>query len=126
MNDYPEKELTEQIIGAAIEVHKYWGPGLLESVYEKSLAHELELRGIEYKQQVDLPLKYKGVEVGEGLRLDLIVNGKVVVELKVVKNFEPIHEAQLLTYMKITHCKVGLLLNFNKPTLKEGLKRYVL
>ncbi len=124
--DYPEKELTEQIIGAAIEVHRYWGPGLLESVYEKSLARELELRGIEYKRQVDLPLEYKGVAVGEGLRLDLLVRDKVVVELKVVKNFESIHEAQLLTYMKITHCKVGLLLNFNKPSLKEGLKRYVL
>jgi len=124
--DYPEKDLTEKIIGAAIEVHKYWGPGLIESVYEKSLARELELRDIEYKQQVDLPLEYKGVQVGDGLRLDLIVEGKVVVELKVVKDFDPIHEAQLLTYMKLTDCKVGLLINFNKPTLKEGLKRFVI
>ena len=124
--EYPEKELTDKIIGAAIEVHKYWGPGLLESVYEKSLAHELGLRGITYKQQVELPLKYKGVDVGDGLRLDLIVDDKVVVELKVVRNFEPIHEAQLLTYMRITHCRVGLLINFNKPTLKQGLKRFVI
>ncbi len=124
--EYPEKDLTEKIIGAAIEVHKYWGPGLIESVYEKSLARELELRGFEYKQQVDLPLEYKGVQVGDGLRLDLIVEGKVVVELKVVKDFDPVHESQLLTYMRITGCKVGLLINFNKPTLREGVKRYVL
>jgi len=123
--EYPEKDLTEKIIGAAIEVHKYWGPGLMESVYEKSLARELELCGIKYKQQVDLPLEYKGVQVGDGLRLDLIVEGKVVVELKVVKDFDPVHESQLLTYMRITSCKVGLLINFNKPTLKEGVKRYV-
>ncbi|MEI7851472.1 MAG: GxxExxY protein [Kiritimatiellales bacterium] len=124
--DYPEKDLTEKIIGAAIEVHKYWGPGLIESVYEKSLVRELELRGIEYKQQVDLPLEYKGVQVGDGLRLDLIVEGKVVVELKVVKDFDPVHESQLLTYMRITNCKVGLLINFNKPTLRDGVKRYVI
>jgi len=124
--EYPEKELTEKIIGAAIEVHKYWGPGLIESVYEKSLARELELCGIKYKQQVDLPLAYKGVQVGDGLRLDLIVEGKVVVELKVVKDFDSVHESQLLTYMRITGCKVGLLINFNKPTLREGVKRYVI
>jgi GxxExxY protein len=124
--EYPEKELTEKIIGAAIEVHKYWGPGLIESVYEKSLARELELRGIKYERQVDLKLEYKGEEVGDGLRLDLIVQGKVVVELKVVKDFDPIHEAQLLTYMRITGCKVGLLINFNKPTLIDGVKRFVL
>jgi len=124
--EYPEKDLTEKIIGAAIEVHKYWGPGLIESVYEKSLARELELRGVGYKQQVDLALEYKGVEVGDGLRLDLIVEGKVVVELKVVKDFDPVHEAQLLTYMRLTGCKVGLLINFNKPLLRDGIKRYVL
>ena len=124
--EYPEQALTEKIIGAAIEVHTYWGPGLLESVYEKSMARELELRSIEYEQQVKLSLIYKGADVGDGLRLDLIVKGTVVVELKVVRDFEPIHEAQLLTYMKLTDCKVGLLINFNKPTLKEGLKRFVL
>lgn len=124
--EYPESALTETIIGAAIEVHKYWGPGLIESVYEKSLARELELRGIAYERQVDLKLKYKGTEVGDGLRLDLIVQDKVIVELKVVKAFDPIHEAQLLTYMRITGCKVGLLINFNKPTLVDGVKRFVL
>ncbi len=124
--DYPEKNLTEKIIGAAIEVHKYWGPGLIESVYEKSLVRELELQGVECKQQVDLPLEYKGAQVGDGLRLDLIVEGKVVVELKVVKDFDPVHESQILTYMRITNCKVGLLINFNKPTLRDGVKRYVI
>lgn len=124
--EYPEKDLTEKIIGAAIEVHKYWGPGLIESVYEKSLVRELELRGVECKQQIDLPLEYKGVQVGDGLRLDLIVEEKVVVELKVVKDFDPVHESQILTYMRITNCKVGLLINFNKPTLRDGVKRYVI
>ena len=124
--EYPEKDLTEKIIGAAIEVHKYWGPGLIESVYEKSLVRELELQGIEHRRQVDLKLEYKGAEVADGLRLDLIVEGKVIVELKVVKNFDPIHEAQLLTYMRIIGCKVGLLINFNKPTLIDGVKRFVL
>ena len=124
--EYPEKDLTEKIIGAAIEVHKYWGPGLIESVYEKSLVRELELRSVECKQQVDLPLEYKGAQVGDGLRLDLIVEGKVVVELKVVKDFDPVHESRILTYMRITNCKVGLLINFNKPTLRDGVKRYVI
>ena len=124
--EYPERDLTEKIIGAAIEVHKYWGPGLIEGVYEKSLARELELKGIEHKRQVDLKLEYKGSKVGDGLRLDLIVEGKVIVELKVVKDFDPIHESQLLTYMRITGCKVGLLINFNKPTLINGVKRFVL
>jgi GxxExxY protein len=124
--EYPEKDLTEKIIGAAIEVHKYWGPGLIESVYEKSLVRELELQGVECKQQVDLPLEYKGAQVGDGLRLDLMVEGKVVVELKVVKDFDPVHESQILTYMRITNCKVGLLINFNKPTLRDGVKRYVI
>lgn len=121
-----EGELTEEIIAAAIEVHKYWGPGLYEEIYEKSLCHELHLRDIPFESQVRLPLVYKGEQVGEDLRLDLIVGDKVIVELKVVKKLEPIHEAQLLTYMKLTKCQVGLLLNFNVPTLKEGIKRLVL
>ncbi|VGO23004.1 GxxExxY protein [Pontiella sulfatireligans] len=121
-----EEELTDKIIGAAIEVHKYWGPGLLESIYEKSLAIELEKRGVPFKRQVELKLSYKGVSLDEDFRLDLIVGDKVVVELKVVKELAPIHEAQLLTYMKLTNCKVGLLLNFNVSTLKQGIKRLVL
>lgn len=121
-----EEELTEKIIGAAIEVHKDWGPGLLESVYEKSLAIELEKRGMPFKRQVDLHLEYKGTPLDEDFRLDLIVGDKVVVELKVVRAIAPIHEAQLLAYMKLTDCKVGLLINFNVPVLKQGIKRLVL
>ncbi|AKJ64837.1 GxxExxY protein [Kiritimatiella glycovorans] len=121
-----EAELTEQIIGAAIEVHKHWGPGLYEEIYERSLCHELRLRSVASETQVRLPLLYKGERVGEDLRLDLVVHGKVVVELKAVKELEPIHEAQLLTYMKLTGCRVGLLINFNVPVLKHGIKRMVL
>ncbi len=121
-----EADLTEQIIGAAIEVHKHWGPGLYEEIYERSLAHELCLRNVAFETQVKLPLVYKDVRVGDDLRLDLIVSAKVVVELKAIKELEPIHEAQLLTYMKLTGCRVGLLINFNVPILKQGIKRMVL
>ena len=102
-----ESDLTEQIIGGAIEVHKHWGPGLYEEIYERSLYHEL-LHKVAFESQVKLPLIYKGERVGEDLRVDLIVEGKVVVEVKAVKALEPIHEAQLFTYMKLTGCKVGL------------------
>jgi len=121
-----EADLTEQIIGAAIEVHKHWGPGLYEEIYERSLCFELRLRNVAFETQVRLPLLYKGERVGEDLRLDLVVQGKVVVELKAVKELEPLHEAQLLTYMKLTGCRVGLLINFNVPVLKQGIKRRVL
>ena len=121
-----EEALTEQIIGAAIEVHKYWGPGLYEEIYERSMCHELHLRNVAFERQVALPLIYKGERVGDDLRLDLIVQGKVVVELKAVKALELIYEAQLLTYMKLTGCKVGLLINFNVAVLKHGIKRMVL
>jgi GxxExxY protein len=120
-----EADLTEQIIGAAIEVHKHWGPGLYEEVYERSMCYELRLRNVAFETQVRLPLLCKGERVGEDLRLDLIAQGKVVVELKAVKELEPIHEAQLLTYMKLTGCRVGLLINFNVPVLKRGIKRMV-
>lgn len=121
-----EEKLTEQIIGAAIEVHKHWGPGLYEEIYEKSLFHELRLRNILCENQVILLLIYKGERIGDDLRLDLIVQAKVIVETKAVKQLEAIHEAQLLTYMRLTHCRVGLLINFNVPTLKQGIKRMVL
>ncbi len=121
-----ESEITEQIIGGSIEVHKHWGPGLYEEIYERSLCHELFLRNVQFESQIMLPLIYKGKRVGEDLRLDLIVEGKVVVELKSVKALEPIHEAQLLTYMKLTGGKIGLLINFNVPILKQGIKRMVL
>ena len=121
-----EESITEQIIGAAIEVHRYWGPGLYEEIYERSLCHELSLRKIPFETQVQLPLVYKGATVGDDLRLDMIVANKVVVELKVVNELVPIHDAQLLTYMKLTKSRVGLLVNFNVSVLKDGIKRFVL
>ena len=121
-----ESELTQQIIGGAVEVHKHWGPGLYEEVYERSLCHELQLRHVRVQNQVKVPLLYKGEHVGEDLRLDVVVEGRVVLELKSVKALEPIHEAQLLTYMKLTHSRVGLLINFNVPVLTRGIKRMVL
>ena len=116
MDNYAE--LTGTIIGAAMEVHSYWGPGLIESIYEKSLQHELYLRNVEVKRQVKLQLKYKDLELDDDYALDLIVDGKVIVELKVVKEIAPIHEAQLMTYMKLTDCRVGLLINFNVVRLR--------
>ena len=121
-----ENQLTEQIIGGSIEVHKHWGPGLYEEIYERSLYRELKLRNISFESQLQLPLIYKGEKIGESLRLDLIVESKVVVELKSVKKLEAIHEAQLLSYMRLTNCKVGLLINFNVPVLKDGIKRMIL
>ncbi|MCC5848434.1 MAG: GxxExxY protein [Verrucomicrobia bacterium] len=121
-----ESDLTREIIGAAIEVHRYWGPGLIESIYEKSLAVELERRDIPFQRQMKLNLTYKGIDLHEDFRLDLIVGDKVVVELKVVRELAPIFEAQLLSYMRLTQCRVGLLINFNVPVLKDGIKRLVL
>jgi len=121
MDEYTE--LTGTIIGAAMEVHSYWGPGLIESIYEKSLAHELKLRKVDVKRQVKLQLKYKDLELDDDFTLDLIADGKVIVELKVVKELAPIHQAQLMTYMKLTECKVGLLINFNVVRLKDGIRR---
>ena len=109
-----------------MEVHKHWGPGLIESIYEKSLAVELEKRTIPFKRQLKLELNYKGIVLDEDFRLDIIIGDKVVVELKVVKELAPIFEAQLLTYMRLTECRVGLLMNFNVPVLKDGIKRLVL
>jgi GxxExxY protein len=109
-----------------MEVHKHWGPGLIESIYEKSLAVELKKRTIPFKRQLKLELNYKDVVLDEEFRLDLIIGDKVVVELKVAKELAPIFEAQLLTYMRLTECRVGLLMNFNVPVLKDGIKRLVL
>ncbi len=121
-----EKELTGKIIGAAIEVHKILGPGLLESAYQACLAHEFALRKIPFEQQQDLPVTYKGVRLDCGYRLDFLVAGKVVVELKAVEAVHPVHEAQILTYLRLTGNQVGLLINFNVPVLKNGVKRLVL
>lgn len=117
---------TEALIGAAIEVHKHLGPGLLESAYEECLCHELSLRNIPFKRQIPLPVFYKGKKLDCGYRIDLLVNDEVVVELKSVESISPIHEAQALTYMRLGDWKVGLILNFNTPILVKGVKRLVL
>jgi GxxExxY protein len=117
---------TDAIIGAAIEVHKALGPGLLESAYEECLSRELSLRSIPYRRQVPLGVNYKGVALDCGYRIDLLVAETVVVEIKVVDLLLPIHEAQLLTYLRLGGWKVGLLINFNVPALKQGIVRRVL
>ena len=118
-------KLTGQVIGAAIEVHKVLGPGLLESAYEECLCHELGLRKIRYERQKELPVEYKGVKLDCGYRLDILVPDQLIVELKACEILQPIHEAQLLTYLKLTGIKVGLLINFNAPVLKDGIRRLV-
>lgn len=120
------EKLTEQIIGAAIEVHRHLGPGLLESAYQKCLVRELELTGLEPQTEIPLPIEYKGIKVEPAFRMDVLVNELVVVELKVVDAFQPVHEAQLLTYLKLSGKRVGLLLNFQVPVLKDGIIRRVL
>jgi GxxExxY protein len=126
MNSLMNEELTEQIIGAAIEVHRVLGPGLLESAYEVALCRELALRGLPFERQKELPVEYRDVRLDAGYRLDVVVDGRVIVEVKSVERCVPIHEAQLLTYLKLSGLRVGLLLNFNVRVLKEGLKRLVL
>jgi GxxExxY protein len=116
-------DLTREVIGAAIEVHKALGPGLLESAYEECLCHELKLRGIQFERQVELPIEYKGTKLNCGYRMDIVANDQLILELKSCEALHPIYEAQLLTFLKLTHRKVGLLINFNVPVLKEGIKR---
>lgn len=118
-------ELTRPIIGAAIEVHRALGPGLMESIYEECMCHELALHGIEFKRQLTIPISYKDLKLDCNCRADLII-GDVIVELKAVEGILPIHEAQLLTYMKLLNKPVGLLINFNVPILKDGIKRRLL
>jgi len=119
-------ELSNRVIGCALEVHRTLGPGLLESTYEQCLAHELSLAGISFKLQLPLPVKYKGIKLDCGYRIDLLVNDELIVELKSVDQIMGIHQAQLLTYMKLSGVKVGLLINFNVEMLKSGIKRFVL
>jgi GxxExxY protein len=116
-------QLTGEVIGGAIEVHKTLGPGLLESAYEECLCRELELRTIPFERQKELPIEYKGVKLDCGYRLDVVVADKLILELKACEKLEPIHEAQLLTYLKLTGIKLGLLINFHVPSLKDGIKR---
>ncbi len=121
-----ENPISKEIIGAAIEVHRQLGPGLLESAYEECLAHEFTLRGIQFKRQKPLPVIYKGIKLDCGYRLDFLVAESVIVELKAVEKLMPIHEAQTITYLKLTHCKLGLILNFNVRLMKTEIKRVVL
>ena len=118
-------ELTEEIIGGAIEVHRTLGPGLLESTYEDCLAVELELRGLRFERQKSLSIEYKGRRVAADLRIDLLVEQPVIVELKAVEKLLPVHAAQLLTYLRLSNTRCGLLINFNVPVLRDGLKRMV-
>lgn len=120
------EDLTEQIIGAAIEVHKNLGPGLLESAYEACLAHELCGLGLSFTRQQPMAISYKGMVLDAGYRLDLVIEEKVLLELKAVDNVDPIHEAQLMTYMRLSGLRVGLLINFNVLSLHTGIKRRVL
>jgi GxxExxY protein len=114
------EELTEKIIGSAIEVHRALGPGLLESAYEECLCREFNLRGLVFQRQVPLPVEYKGVKLDCGYRLDLVVQDTVILELKCVEHVLPVHEAQLLTYLKLTGKRVGIIMNFNVATLVRG------
>ena len=119
-------QLSNRVIGCALEVHRALGPGLLESTYEQCLAQELSLSDISFKLQLPLPVKYKGIKLDCGYRIDLLVNDELIVELKSVDQIMGIHQAQLLTYMKLSGVKVGLLINFNVEILKTGIKHFVL
>jgi GxxExxY protein len=121
-----DEDLTREIIGAAVEVHRVLGPGLLESAYEECLCYELSQRGLSFKRQVDLPVVYKGITLDCGYRMDLLVEDRVVIELKTVETLSSVHEAQLLTYLKLSARKVGLLFNFHAEILTKGMKRRVL
>ena len=123
-NGEGEKDpLTQQVIGCAIEVHRTLGPGLLESTYEKCLAHELKLAGLPFINQAAMPIDYKGITLDCGYRLDFLIDDYLVVELKAVEQLLPIHQAQVITYMKLAEAPVGLLINFNVKLLKDGLRR---
>ncbi len=121
-----ENQLSNRVIGLAIEIHRNLGPGLLESAYEQCFCHELKMHGIRFENQVEIPLVYKGLNLDCVYRADLIVEKKLVLEIKAVASIEPIHEAQLITYLKLTYLKLGLILNFNERYLKDGVKRIIM
>jgi len=126
MKDMKElNKITEKIIGCAIEVHKILGPGLLESLYEKAIYCEFKLEHLSYKNQLIIPIMYKGIKLGEH-RIDTLVENEIIVELKAVSNIDPVFEAQLLSYLRLTGKKLGLLINFNVPILRDGIKRIIL
>lgn len=121
-----QDRLTESVIGASIEVHRVLGPGLLESAYEHCVARELSLRGVRFRTQVELPVEYKGVRLEVGYRMDFVVEERLLLELKAVERLLPIHDAQVLTYLRLSGLKTGLLLNFAGKILKDGIRRIVL
>ena len=123
---YDNDNLTGKVIGCAIEVHRHLGPGLLESAYQQCLAHELKLNNISFKVEQSMPVEYKGLKLDCGYRLDLIIEDILILELKSVIKLLPIHQAQLLTYLKLAKISTGLLINFNEEVLKNGIKRFVL
>ncbi len=120
------EELTERLIAAAIDVHRHLGPGLLESAYEECYCHELKLQNVSVERQKPLPLEYKGIKLDCGYRMDVVGDQKAIVEIKCVERILPVHEAQLLTYLRLSGLKVGLIVNFHVPYIKEGIKRLVL
>ena len=123
---YDRDPLTDQIIGFAIEVHRHLGPGLLESTYEECLCFELNENGVVFKRQMPLPIVYKSVRLDCGYRIDLVIENRLILELKATERLLPIHEAQVLTYMRLSNIPTGLLLNFNTPVLKDGIRRLML
>jgi GxxExxY protein len=125
-NDLIEADLTGEIIGAAIAVHQTLGPGLLESAYQTCMCRELSLRQIPFRCEVDLPVEYRGCRLDCGYRIDLLVDNRVIVELKSIERFSSVHESQLLTYLRLSKMRVGLLINFNVPVLRKGVIRRVL
>lgn len=120
-----ENEISHKVIGTAISIHRTIGPGLLESAYENALAYDLRLAGLNVKQQVPMPFIYKGVKQDVGYRIDLLIENKVIIEIKAVESLAPVHFAQVLTYLKLSDVKLGLLLNFNSKILKENIHRIV-
>ncbi len=118
--------LTEKVIGLAIEVHRVLGPGLLESAYEGCFCYELKANGVPHRRQVPLPVVYKSIKLDCGYRMDVVIDGRLVIELKTVDRLLPIHDAQMLTYLKLSGIRTGLLMNFNTPVLKDGIRRLVL
>jgi len=120
-----DKQLTHEIIGAAIAVHRELGPGLLEAVYEECLCYELSTRNIAFQRQQPIPVVYKGAKLDCGYRADIVVLSRIIVEIKAIASIAPVHDAVMLTYLRLSGCKIGLLINFYNPVLKDGVKRYV-
>jgi GxxExxY protein len=123
--EMPDRHRTDFVLSAAIEVHRTLGPGLLESIYHRAMAHELELRGVQCEVHKQVPVRYKGKALDAPLQLDLLVDERIVVEIKSVRALEEVHRAQLLTYLRLAELEVGLLINFNVPVLRQGIKRVV-